>query len=106
MITYPLVPLAVRADAGEDVESGLEPIGPALGNLYGLVFLVISGVCPVCSGCGPFGSEVAVQFDHRMAGGHGFRTVDLDFVVALGKSNAGERKECEEDALRKQFLIL
>ncbi len=90
MISYPLITLAVGSDAGEDVEAGFEPIVPALGDFNGFVFLMVGGICAVGGGFAAHGGEVAVQFDHGVAGGDGVGAVDLDFVVSLGAAGGGE----------------
>ena len=95
MISHPLVALAVRTGAGEDVKTSFEPIVPALRDFHRLVLLVIGRVAAIRGGCGTLGGEVTVQFHHRVARSHRIRAVDLHLIVALGKSRAGKHEECE-----------
>ena len=83
MIAHPLIALSVWTRARENIKSGLKPIVPALRDLHRLVFLMIGRISSVGRRLAAFGREVAVQLDHRVAGGHGFRTVNLHFVIAL-----------------------
>src|SRR5262245_11006204 len=82
MVTDPL-PAIARGGAGEDVEAGLEPVGEALGDFKGFVPGMFSGVDAAIVVLGSADSEVAVNFDHRVAGRYGFGRINLDFVVIL-----------------------
>src|SRR5438874_5609337 len=107
VIANPL-PAAVRLNAGENVETGFEPICEALCDFECLVLGMIGGQYTVKNGLGSFHSEVGVQFDHGVAGRDGVIAIDLDFVVFLGRgkstksndnyegqdSSHGERFEC------------
>jgi len=72
---------------GEDVEADFGPIGKALRDLYGLMFGVVGG-CDARSCEMADRSVVGVKLNHCGVGRDGFRSIDLNLVVALC---AGER---------------
>src|SRR5207245_251955 len=81
------------ARAGEDVESGFEPIVEAVRDLDRLVPGVIRGQRAVVSLLRPFRGEVIVQLDYGDAALDGFRAVDLDLVVILTRSQRSEQTD-------------
>jgi hypothetical protein len=97
VIAHPL-PRRVGLDGGEHVEAGLEPRRPPLRDLKRLVEGTLSPQDMVVRAGTPFGGDVAVQFHHRGARGHGLRAVDLDLKVLLGGRGhglGGGHPECE-----------
>jgi hypothetical protein len=93
VIAYPLISLAVRPNAGEDVKAGLKPIVPALGDFDSFVLLIVRRIGAVGGCFAADGGEVAVQFDHGVAGRDGFGPVDLDLVVTLRERGHAEARE-------------
>ena len=84
---------AAVARAGEDVESGFEPVIEAMGDFDRLVPGVIRGQRAVASLLRALRGEVIVQLDHGHAARDGFRAVDLDLVVFLGTSQRSEHAD-------------
>ena len=81
------------AGAGENIETGFKPVVKAVGDLNGLVPGVIRRQRAVIGGLRSLHREVVVEFDHSYAARNSFRSVDLNLVVALGVSIAGEKRD-------------
>src|SRR5437016_13943638 len=92
MVAHPL-PAAVRLDAGEDVETGLKPVGEALRDLERLVHSVIRRCDSVNDRLRAFCREIAMQFDHRGAGLDCVIGVDLDLVAVLRHQGQGAKNK-------------
>src|ERR1700680_374193 len=88
---------AAIARAGEDVESGFEPVVEAVGNLNRLVPGMIRGQCTVVSLLRSLRCKVIVQLDHGHAARDGFRAIDLDFVVVLSVHGKRRQEENKQD---------
>ncbi len=87
MIAYPVPSLPV-ARAGEDVKANFGPRGEPLRNFDSFMERVLARKHSVDRFLAALEGEVRVQLKHGVLGRDGFRTVDLDFVIALG--NAGD----------------
>ena len=80
--------------AGENIESGFEPVVEPVSDLDCLVPGVIGRQRTVVSLLRSFGSEVVVQLDHGHTARNRFRSVNLDFIVILAASD--HREETDE----------
>jgi hypothetical protein len=69
-----------------------------VGDFDGLVQLVIGRKHTVCRRLRALEGEVAVQFDHGVAGLDGVVGIDLDFVVFLGTRGRRNNTEDAEDS--------
>ena len=87
------VQAAAIARAGEDIESGFEPVIEAVGDFNRLVPGVIRGQRAVVSLLRSLRGEVIVQLDHGDAARDGFGAVDLDLVVVLTTSQRSEQTD-------------
>src|SRR2546423_7352926 len=79
------MPAAIRLNAGENIETGFEPISPALCDLECLVLGVIGGEHAVNHAFVSIHGEIGVQLNHGVAGRDRIVAIDLDFVVVLGE---------------------
>ncbi|HEY6374457.1 MAG TPA: hypothetical protein VIX90_02915 [Edaphobacter sp.] len=95
MVADPLEAMAILS-AGENVEADFGPAGDALGDLDGLVELMVGGVDAVDYVVLPRCGEVGVQLEHRVFCGDGVGSVDLDLVVALGAHCGDAEKKNDE----------
>ena len=91
MVADPLDAVSVLR-TGKNVEADLGPTGDSLGDLDGLVELVVGGVDAVDGFGLAVGGVVGVQLEHGVFGGYCVGAVDLDFVVPLG----GEGGDAED----------
>src|SRR5258708_26714859 len=83
------------AGAGKDIEAGFKPVVEAVSDLDGLVPGVIRRQGAVAGLLRSFSGEVVVQLNHRHTARNGFRSIDLDFIIALAVSDRGEEaKDC------------
>jgi len=106
VVAYPLVALSVRADAGENVKASFKPIVPTLSDFDGFVLLMIRGIGAIGGGFAAIGREVAVQLNHGVARRHGFRAIDLHFVIPLREHSSAAKAKGRQDASESQDLIL
>src|ERR1700682_3662756 len=82
---------AAATSAGENIESGFEPVVEPVSDFDCFVPGVISRRRSVISLLRSFGSEVVVQLDHGYTARNGLGSIDLDFIIVLGRSD-----RCEE----------
>ena len=87
-------PLNAQAAAfgSEDVEADFEPVGETVGDLDGFVLGVTSGIEAVDDGFGTVDGEIAMEFDHGVAGIDQVVAVNLNFVVVLGAGGKNGQK--------------
>ena len=98
-----IIPSAAVASAGEDVEAGLEPIIEAVGDLDRLVPRMVRRQRVVVSLLCAFRREIIMQLDHRDAAGHGFRAVNLDFVIVLSSGWAAGKADVSESEHEQKY---
>jgi len=73
----------IVADGIKKIKTRLEPGGPAVRDLYGLVQDMIGRQDLIFRGSCPVEGIIAVQLDHGAAFLNGRRGIDLDFVILL-----------------------
>jgi len=100
VVTDPLDALTA-ARRSKDVEAGFKPVGETVGDLDGFVLGVIRGIEAVHHRLATVDGEIAVKFDHGVAGLDLIVTVDLDFVIVLraGRDDSCENQTCSEKKL-------
>src|SRR4051794_4252562 len=84
VIANPL-PSAIWLNAGENVETGLEPIRDSLRDLHSLMISVVGGQHAVNHGLAAVNRQVGMQLNHGAMRRHHVGAVNLDFVVVLGE---------------------
>ena len=92
------------ARAGENVEAGFEPFVKAVRDFDRLMPGMIRRQRAVISLLRAFRCEVVVQLDHRDAARHGFRAIDLDFVIVLS-CDLHARAECQDEDGENEFEL-
>ena len=96
-----VIPAAAIARAGEDVEAGFEPLVEAVRNLDRLMPGMMRWQSAVGGGLCALRGEIVMQLDHRNAARHGFRSIDLDFIIVLRANGCrcyGDRGTCEKQS--------
>src|ERR1051326_2084252 len=86
-----------RWSAGERVETDLQPVGEAVGDLERLVHRVLRRQQSVLAKGRAGYRVVAVQLDHGTAARYELGAVHLDFVVVLPVCRARRREQEESD---------
>src|SRR6266404_9375591 len=80
-----VIPSTAVSRAGENIESGLEPIVKAMRDLDRLVPRMIRRQGAVTRLSGALRGKVVMQLDHGDAARNSFGTVNLDLVIVLSK---------------------
>src|SRR5579859_1039937 len=85
-------PSVVRLNAGKDVKARLEPGGKTMGDFKGLLQSVDRGKHAVDLFPLALHREIAMQFDHGLAGRNRIGSVYLDLVIILSKGCESKSK--------------
>src|SRR5579884_711571 len=89
-------PAVARLHAGEDVEAGLKPRSEAVGDLDGLMILMIGRAGAVVGGLAALESKIHVALDHRASRLHGFIRIYLHLIVSLAVKGGRPKTEKRE----------
>ena len=100
MVADPIPSQAILCGS-ENVKAGFEPIRKTVSDFDRFVQLMICGIHAVDRGLETLKSEIAVQFDHGVAGIDKVRTIYLDFVIVLRVQRSGAQRDNGEEGKKR-----
>src|ERR1700733_12521836 len=102
MVPHPLHSMAVLP-AGKNIKAHFRPAGQPLSDLERLVQLVVGGIHAVDHILLSVRGVVGMEFNHGALWFYGGRSIDLNFVVALGVSRQRTAEQNENPEIPRQI---